>query len=472
MAAALDLPPFANSAMDGFAVRAGDTPGTLTVVGESAAGSPFEGELGAGQAVAISTGAVMPDGADAVVPIEAVERTPGAVSVAVGTETAAFVRYAGSDIERGAPMLAAGTRIGPAQIGAAAAVGLGELPCRRRPRVAILTTGSELVQPGSVLGDGEIYDSNGPMLRAALRTSGAEVTRIPAAADTRGAHRAALEQALEHDVVISSGGVSVGEHDLVRDVGFELGVREVFWRDRDATRQAAGIRRPRPTLLFGLPGNPVSTLVGFELFVRPALLGLQGARNPRPPFATGVLASDVKRLAERDDLIRVHVLDASGRQTIVTPLRGQQSHQIAVTAQADGLALIPRGAGELSGRHRGRVLAAARLLNPSRRRGGSSRLAAAEPEPPRSLESWTQIASGAARRGARLPAPTAAAWRSTVAYAAPRHVNPGRRSGRRARPRPPGAARRCRGRTGRGRRSSATGRRSPELTNAPLSHVS
>ena len=349
VAAALDLPPFVSSAMDGFAVRAGDTPGTLAVVGESAAGSPFEGELGAGQAVAISTGAVVPVGADAIVPIEAVELAPGAVIVAVGTETGAFVRYAGSDIERGAPMLAAGTRIGPAQIGAAAAVGLGELPCRRRPRVAILSTGSELVQPGSALGDGEIYDANGPMLRAALRTSGAEVTRIPAAADTREAHRAALEQALEHDVVISSGGVSVGEHDLVRDVGFELGVREVFWRIamRPGKPLAFGVRDR--ALLFGLPGNPVSTLVGFELFVRPALLSLQGAHNPRPPFGTGVLASDVKRLAERDDLIRVQVLDGSGRQTVVTPLRGQQSHQIAVTAQADGLALIPRGSGELRG---------------------------------------------------------------------------------------------------------------------------
>ena len=346
--AALDLPPFVNSSMDGYAVRAADTPGTLVVVGESAAGSPFAGELGPGQAVAISTGAVVPDGADAVVPIEVVAREDAAVTIAGGTEAGAFVRYAGSDIERGAPMLAAGTRIGPAQIGAAAAVGLGELPCHRRPRVAILTTGSELVQPGGTLGDGEIYDSNGPMLRAALRTSGAELRVIPAAADTRDAHRAALEEALIDDVVISSGGVSVGEHDLVRDVGFELGVREIFWRVamRPGKPLAFGVHER--TLLFGLPGNPVSTLVGFELFVRPALLGLQGAPRPRPPFRAGMLVSDVKRLAERDDLIRVQVVGGEGAQTSVAPLRGQQSHQIAVTAQADGLALIPRGTGELS----------------------------------------------------------------------------------------------------------------------------
>jgi molybdopterin molybdotransferase len=345
--AALDLPPFSSSAMDGFAVRAADTPGTLTVVGESAAGSPFAGALTPGQAIAISTGGVVPATADAIVPIEVVEVEGDTVTIASATESGAFVRDAGSDIERGAPMLAEGARVGPAQIGAAAAVGLDELPCRRRPRVAILTTGSELVQPGGTLGDGEIYDSNGPMLRAALRTSGAEVTRVPAAADTREAHRAALEQALEHDVIISSGGVSVGEHDLVRDVGFELGVREVFWRVamRPGKPLAFGVRDR--TLLFGLPGNPVSTLVGFELFVRPALLGLQGAVDPRPPFRTGVLASDVKRLAERDDLLRVQVIGRDGRQTIVAPLKGQQSHQIAVTAQADGLALIPRGTGEL-----------------------------------------------------------------------------------------------------------------------------
>jgi molybdopterin molybdotransferase len=334
--------------MDGYAVRAAETPGTLKVAGESAAGAPFDGELRPGEAVAISTGAVVPDQADAVVPIEVVQRTEDTITIEAATKPGAFVRYAGSDIERGAPMLAAGTRVGPAQIGAAAAVGLGELPCHRRPRVAILTTGSELVQPGRALRDGEIYDSNGPMLRAALRTSGSEVQLIPAAADTREAHRDALEQALMNDVVISSGGVSVGEHDLVRDVGFELGVREIFWRVamRPGKPLAFGVHDR--TLLFGLPGNPVSTLVGFELFVRPALLALQGARNPRPPFRSGMLASDVERLAERDDLIRVQVVGGDGAQTFVAPLAGQQSHQIAITAQADGLALIPRGDGKLA----------------------------------------------------------------------------------------------------------------------------
>jgi molybdopterin molybdotransferase len=344
--AAIDLPPFASSAMDGYAVRAGDTPGRLAIVGESAAGAPYEGELAPGQAVVISTGAVVPPQADAVVPLEVVERSDGTVAIGEGIEDGAFVRYAGSDIEQGDGLLPAGTRVGPAQIGAAAAVGLGTLPCRRRPRVAILSTGSELRQPGEQLSEGEIFDANGPMLRAALRTSGAEVDHIPAAVDTQAAHHAALERALERDVVISSGGVSVGDHDLVRTVGRELGIREVFWRVamRPGKPLAFGVRGS--TLVFGLPGNPVSTLVGFELFVRPALLGLQGAREPRPPFGSGVLAVAVRRLKERDDLIRVRVSRAGG-QAQLSPLRGQQSHQIAVTAQADGLALIPRGAGEL-----------------------------------------------------------------------------------------------------------------------------
>jgi molybdopterin molybdotransferase len=288
------------------------------------------------------------------------------VLVPDGVEPHAFIRDAGSDISRGDGMLSAGTRIGPAQIGAAAAVGLAVLQCRRRPRAAILTTGSELRQPGGQLGAGEIFDSNGPMLRAALRTSGADVDVIPAAADMVEAHRAALALALEHDVVISSGGVSVGDHDLVRSVERELGVREVFWRVamRPGKPLAFGVRDT--TLVFGLPGNPVSTLVGFELFVRPALLGLQGAADPRPPFGSGVLEAPVRQLAERDDLIRVQVTRGGGgaggdgaggdgeggaagpSHTLITPLRGQQSHQIAVTAQADGLALIPRGTGELA----------------------------------------------------------------------------------------------------------------------------
>jgi molybdopterin molybdotransferase len=344
--AAVDLPPFPSSAMDGYALRAEDSPGELKVVGESSAGAPYLGEMGPGQAVAISTGAVVPAQADSVVPIERVGGSGEQIELAAAIERGSFVRDRGSDIKRGEKILDAGTRLGSAQIGAAAAVGLATVLCRRRPTVAVLTTGTELRPPGEPLGDGEIYDANGPMLTAALLTSGAGVEHIPAAADTEEAHRAALTRALEHDVVISSGGVSVGPHDLVRSVGRELGVSEVFWRIalRPGKPLAFGVRGS--TLVFGLPGNPVSSLVCFELFVRPALLALQGAGGVQPAWVSGVLGAAVQRNPERDDLIRVRSETTDG-STVLLPLHGQQSHQIAITAQADALARIPMGTGEV-----------------------------------------------------------------------------------------------------------------------------
>lgn len=364
--ASLDLPPFTNSAMDGFAVRSADTPGTLEVVGESAAGAPFAGVLGAGQAAVISTGAVLPEGADAVVPIEWVNLDSTSSSSADGalvmvprpvTQNHA-VRRAGGDVGIGDEVLPAGIRIGAGQIGAAASLGLSSLPCGRLPRVAVLTTGSELRQPGDALGPGEIYDSNGPLLRAALASAGAEVTSIPTAADTHEAHRAAIEQALEFDVVLSTGGVSVGGHDLVREIERQLGVKELFWRIamkpgkplsfgvRTRTRDLgqSGARRDLSTLVFGIPGNPVSVLVCFELFVRPALAAMQGADDPRPPFTPAALTAAVERNPDRDELIRVR-RRADGR---LEPLRGQQSHQLALSARADGLARIPAGTGTLA----------------------------------------------------------------------------------------------------------------------------
>ncbi|MGI8904421.1 MAG: molybdopterin molybdotransferase MoeA [Solirubrobacteraceae bacterium] len=344
--ASIDLPPFDSSAMDGYALHARDAPGRLTVVGESAAGAPYGGDLGAGEAIVISTGAVVPAQADAVAPLEDAGGGGREIELTGAVAPGAFVRGRGSDVQRGAWVLGAGTRLGPAQIGAAAAIGLGTLSCGRRPSVAVLSTGSELRAPGQRLGEGEIYDSNTPMLSAALASSGALVQRIPAAADTPEAHRVALRRALEHDVVISTGGVSVGDHDLVRGVGRALGVRELFWRValRPGKPLAFGVRGS--TLVFGLPGNPVSTLVCFELFVRPALLALQGAPSVRPAWGAAWLGAAVPRNSQRDELIRVRI-SAPGARPVLEPLTGQESHQIAIAAQADGLALIPTGSGEL-----------------------------------------------------------------------------------------------------------------------------
>ncbi|WP_249009187.1 gephyrin-like molybdotransferase Glp [Conexibacter sp. DBS9H8] len=343
--AAIDLPPFTNSAMDGYALRSADTPGTLAVAGESAAGRPAETSLTPGAAITISTGAALPDGADAVVPIEATEAADetGAVRVPRAVAPDANVRHRGSDISAGAPLLSAGARIGPAQIAALISAGHPRVHCRRRPRVAILATGSELRPAGEILAPGEIYDSNGPMLAAALRRAGAVVTVVPAAADTVDAHREAFTRALEHDVVISSGGVSVGPHDLVRGVGAALGVEEVFWRVALRPGKPLSFGTAGRTLVFGLPGNPVSTLVCWALFVAPAVAALQGAPAPRPAYVRAPLATAYARNPERDEMIRV-IRDPSGG---LVPARGQQSHQISITALADGLARIPAGSGDL-----------------------------------------------------------------------------------------------------------------------------
>jgi molybdopterin molybdotransferase len=333
-----DLPPFDSSAMDGYAVRAADTPGSLRVVGHSAAGRPELGAVGPGEAVVISTGAVVPAGADAVVPVE---RTTGDVvveSVGEGDN----VRPRGGDTQAGDVVVPAGSTLGPPQVSALAAAGVAVVRCGRRPHVAILATGSELRAPGSPLSLGEIYESNSILISAQLAVAGATATVFPIVADDAAATRAALEGALEHDMLITTGGVSVGPHDLVRATLAELGVEEVFWRVAVKPGKPIAFAVRGATLVFGLPGNPVSSLVGFELFVGPALRALQGAREPGPHFLPGRLARAVRRTAERDELVRAR---RTGDQ--LEPLNGQDSHMIVRAAAANALVLIPRGEGEL-----------------------------------------------------------------------------------------------------------------------------
>ena len=345
--ARLDLPPFASSAMDGYALRAGDTPGQLPVVARIAAGVPAGRALEAGEAMAISTGGAVPDGADAVVPIELVVETDNRLDVPAPVDAGANVRPAGGDVRAGDVLLAAGTRIGAAQIGALAAAGVPEVSVSRRPRVVVLSTGTELRAPGESLGAGQIYESNAPMLAAALEAAGAEVERIGPVADDESEHRRALERGLEADVLVSSGGVSVGPHDLVRRILVELGVEEDFWgvAVRPGKPLAFGARGR--TLVFGLPGNPVSALVGVELFVRPALLALQGAADPGPRYETARLTSPLRRNAARDELARARTRRDPGG-LLLTPVTGQESHMIARAAGADALVLVPSGEGELA----------------------------------------------------------------------------------------------------------------------------
>jgi len=344
--AVVDLPPFPSSAMDGFAVRAADTPGKLPVVFRIAAGRPAPRALEAGEAMGIATGGVVPEGADAVVPIEYVVASDNSVEIPEPVSEGANLRPRGGDIRAGEVVVSRGTSLGPGQIGALAAVGVSEVRCGARPRASVLTTGTELRSPGEVLGPGEIYEANGVMLAAQLAAAGAAVERLAAVEDDEGAHRAALERGLESDVLVTSGGVSVGPHDLVRAIESELGVEEVFWgvAVKPGKPLSFGVRGR--TLAFGLPGNPVSSLVGLELFVRPAVLALQGAADPGPVFETGRLAAAVRRNPARDQLVRAR-RGQGDAGAVLEPLGGQESHMIARAASADALVLAPRGEGEL-----------------------------------------------------------------------------------------------------------------------------
>jgi molybdopterin molybdotransferase len=351
----VDLPPFPSSAMDGFAVRAADTPGRLPVVARIAAGIPAPRSLAAGEAMEIATGGVVPDGADSVIPIEYVVEHDNEVEIPESVGHEDNIRPRAGDVAAGDVVVVRGARLHAAQIGALAAAGVEEVVCTRRPRVAILATGTELRRPGERLGPGEVYDANGVLLASALAAAGAEIDVLPAVADDETAHRAALEVGLMADVLVTSGGVSVGPHDLVRGLLRELGVEELFWgvAVKPGKPVAFGVRGP--TLVFGLPGNPVSSLVACELFVLPVVRALQADAQPGPVYQEGQLERGVRRNAHRDEFLRAR-MRASDGAVVLEPVTGQESHMIARAAGADALVYAPRGDGELAAGERVRYL--------------------------------------------------------------------------------------------------------------------
>jgi molybdopterin molybdotransferase len=342
-----DLPPFPSSAMDGFAVRASDTPGSLPVTLHVAAGKPSEEPLPEAAAATIATGGAVPDGADSVVPIEHAAEANRQIEITDAVRSGAHIRPRGGDVREGDTVVPPGTRLGPVQIGALAAAGVAEVICARRPRVAILATGSELRAPGESLEPGQIYESNRPMIAAALVAAGAEVELLDVVRDEEAAHRAALERGLDSDVLVTSGGVSVGPHDLVRGIAAELGVEEVFWgvAVKPGKPLSFGVRRS--TLVFGLPGNPVSSLVGALLFVRPALLARQGLADPGPAFDVGRTAVSLRRNAKRDEFMRARRTFGDAGVTLEA-ITGQESHMIVRASSADVLVHVPRGEGEIA----------------------------------------------------------------------------------------------------------------------------
>jgi molybdopterin molybdotransferase len=350
-AAVVDLPPFASSAMDGYAVRSADTasaPVVLPVVERIAAGSPASRSLAAGEAMGIATGGVVPEGSDAVVPIEVVEETEEGLSVPSPVTAGANVRDPGGDVRAGETVLEPGVVLGPGQVAALAAAGVSEVQCTKRPRVGILVTGSELRQPGEVLEPGQIYESNGLLLATAVGLAGAVPAQLGVVADDEEEHRRTMERALlGFDMLITTGGASVGPHDLVRKVQAELRVEELFWgvAMKPGKPVAFGVRRDH--LVFNLPGNPVSVLATFELLVRPAINGLLGLPDPLPAFRNGKLAGAVRRNAERDELVRAARRRDDGVD-VLEPLSGQESHMIVRAGRANALVWVEAGEGELA----------------------------------------------------------------------------------------------------------------------------
>ena len=340
-----DLPPFDSSAMDGYAVGDPEA-GELPVRGEARAGHPFARPLEAGDAIAISTGAAVPAGAAAVVPVERTSEDGGRVTferVAPG----ANIRRSGEDVRAGRRVIAAGTDLGPAELAMLASLGLPEVPCGGVPRVAVLVTGDELVAPGEPLLPGQIRDSNAYALAAQASRAGARVTMRSGVADDPAATRAALSAALDAaDVVCVSGGVSVGRHDHVKDALAELGVEERFWGVRLKPGKPTWFGERGEKLVFGLPGNPVSAMVTFHLFARPALRRLAGG-DPGDVCATAVLDTPLPRNGSRAQVVRCR-LAAKDDGWHASPTGAQGSHVLSSMLGVDAFALVREGDGELS----------------------------------------------------------------------------------------------------------------------------
>ena len=345
--AAGDVPPFPSSAMDGYAILAGTADRTIEIVDESRAGTPSGAAITEQTGIRISTGAAVPVTATAVIPQENTEATAAGIRTLTSTAEGQNIRYPGEDMRAGTVVLSAGDRLGAVELGAAVAAGAATVTVARRPRAAVLCTGDELKAPGEPLGPGEIHNSNAPMLVGLASNAGALVAPAERLPDDRAATEAGIATALaSSDVVIISGGVSVGPHDHVKPVLETLGVREVFW--------SVSLQPGKPTwfgtlgdrLVFGLPGNPVSAVVAFSLFVAPAVAALQGA-VPRPPLdAEATLETDVRRNPRREQAVRVRLRRQDGR-TLATPNGGQGSHILSSLIGADALAMIPPGEGVL-----------------------------------------------------------------------------------------------------------------------------
>ena len=360
LAADAPLPAFPSSAVDGYAVRAADAGRTLRVVGESAAGRPFEGAIPDGAAARILTGGAVPDGADCVVMVEDVEVAGDAVTIPAGLRPGTNFHKVGDDLRAGDHVLSAGIELRAAEIGIAAATGRAQLPVRRRPRVALMSTGDELVEVGKTPGRGQIPDSNRWALLAALREAGADVEVLGIAPDDPDPLRRLVVDALERaDALVTSGGVSVGTHDLVKPLLESLGTVHVGPVKLKPGKPFTFATLPSPLageggpprsgrsdggvkLAFGLPGFPVSSLVTFEVFVRPALRKMQGFAQLQRPTLPVRLGYDARPTADRTEYQRV-TLRREGRELVAETTGSQSSSRLMSLAGAHALIRVPAG---------------------------------------------------------------------------------------------------------------------------------
>jgi len=345
--AAGDVPPFPCSAMDGYAVIAEDGGGPLTLTGESRAGAPSQLRLGPGEAIRISTGAAVPAGATAVIKQESVDVQDSTIVLRAPVAAGENIRGAGEDMRAGARVLTGGRRLGPVELGAAVAAGGSTVSLVRQPRVSVLCTGDELRPAGAVLRPGEIHNSNAPMLSALAAHAGTLCDEAEQLPDDPAETRTGLERALERsEVVLITGGVSVGPHDHVKPALVSLDVGEIFWGVALQPGKPTWFGARGETLVFGLPGNPVSAVVAFSLFALPALVAMQRERRVRKLEPEATLGASVRRNPRREQAVRVRLQRGRGGPVAI-PNGPQGSHILSSLLDADALAMIPAGEGQL-----------------------------------------------------------------------------------------------------------------------------